>query len=61
MGVRRDKQAKQQPAWTLDYKDENGKRCRTRVHGTKSTVQIQYGLILKEVEKRKLGLLQGES
>ena len=60
MGVRRDKQAREQPAWTIDYKDENGRRCRTRVHGTKSSAQIQYGLILEAVEKGKMGLLQGE-
>ena len=60
MGVRREKQAREQPAWTIDYKDENGLRCRIRVHGTKSIVQMQYGQILKDIEKRKLGLLHGE-
>jgi len=60
MGVRRDKQAREQPAWTIDYKDENGERCRIRVHGTKSIVQMRYGQILKDIEKRKLGLLHGE-
>lgn len=60
MSVRRDKQARQQPAWILDYIDENRKRRRIRVHGSKSYANVQYGMVLKEVEKRKLGLSEGE-
>ena len=60
MGVRRDKQAREQPAWILDFINENGRRRRIRVHGTKSFADVQYGIMLKEVEKRKMGLSDGE-
>lgn len=60
MAIRKDSRSKRQPAWTLDYIDENNKRCRKRVYCTKSVAETQLGLILSEIEKRKRGLSTGE-
>lgn len=60
MGVRRDKQANRQPAWILDYRNENNKRRRLRVYCTKSYAETKYGQILSEVERRKMGLSDGD-
>jgi len=56
MSIRRDKKAKNQPTWILDFLNENGIRKRIRVHATKSVAETRYGLILSETEKRKMGL-----
>ena len=60
MGVRRDKQAKRQPAWILDYRNENNKRQRVRIYSTKSVATTKLGLILSEIEKRKMGFSAGD-
>ena len=59
MSIRRDKKALRQPTWILDYLDEKGIRRRVRMHSTKSVAETKYGLILNEVEKRKMGLSNG--
>ena len=59
MSIRRDKKAKLQPTWILDYLNENGIRKRIRVHATKSVAETKYGLILNEIEKRKMGYSNG--
>ena len=59
MSIRRDKKAKRQPTLILDYLNENGIRHRIRMHSTKSVAETKYGLILNEVEKRKIGLSNG--
>ncbi|TFB10201.1 site-specific integrase [Candidatus Marinimicrobia bacterium MT.SAG.2] len=60
MAIRKDLRSKRQPAWTLDYVDENSKRCRKRIYCSKSVAETQLGLILSEIEKRKRGLSTGE-
>ena len=59
MSIRKDKKALRQPTWVLDYLDEKGIRRRVRMHSTKSVAETKYGLILNEVEKRKMGLSNG--
>ena len=60
MAIRKDRRSKRQPAWTLDYVDENNKRCRKRVYCSKSIAETHLGLILSEIEKRKMGLSTGD-
>ena len=59
MSIRRDKKAKRQPTWVIDYLDEYSIRHRLRMHSTKSVAETKYGLILNEIEKRKMGLSNG--
>jgi len=59
MSIRRDKKAKRQPTWIIDFLNENGIRKRIRVHATKSVAETRYGLILNEIEKRKMGFSNG--
>ena len=59
MSIRRDKKAKRQPTWILDYLDEKSIRHRLRMHSTKSVAETKYGLILNEIEKRKMGHSNG--
>jgi len=61
MSMRRDKKAKHQPTWIVDFLDENGIRRRKRLHCTKSVAQTRLGLILNEIEKRKMGLSNGDN
>jgi len=61
MSLRRDKKAKHQPTWISDYLDENGIRRRRRLHCTKSVAETKHGLILNEIEKRKMGLSNGDN
>ncbi len=60
MAIRKDKKNKRQPAWILDYRNENNKRRRLRVYCTKSVAETKYGLIISEIEKRKMGLSNGD-
>ena len=60
MAIRKDKKNKRQPAWILDYINENNKRQRLRVYCTKSVAETKYGLIISEIEKRKMGLSNGD-
>ena len=59
MSIRKDKKAKNQPTWIIDYLDERGIRHRVRMHSTKSVAETKYGLILNEIEKRKMGFSNG--
>jgi len=59
MSIRKDKRAKNQPTWILDFLSENGIRKRIRVHASKSVAETKYGLILNEIEKRKMGHFNG--
>lgn len=59
MSIRRDRSSKRQPAWVLDYIDENRIRRRIRVRCTRSVAETKYGLILNEIEKKKMGLSNG--
>ena len=59
MAIRKDKKNKRQPAWILDYRNENNKRQRLRVYCTKSVAETKYGIIISEIEKRKAGLSNG--
>ena len=61
MSIRRDKNSKRQPTWILDYLDENGIRKRLRTHSTRSVAETKLGFILNEVEKRKMGLSNGNN
>ena len=61
MSIRRDKKAKRQPTWVLDFLNENGIRKRVRTHSTRSVAETKLGLILSEVEKRKMGLSNGNN
>ena len=59
MSIRKDKTASTQPTWILDYLDENGIRRRNRVHCSMAVAKSKYRMILSEIEKRRLGLTEG--
>lgn len=59
MSIRRDRHSKRQPTWILDYVDENRIRHRTRVYCKRAVAEAKFGMILNEIEKRKMGLSNG--